>query len=266
MKFVTKFLHAHITWTSIEWKCIKKNTVYLRQANVSFYFDTLAITDTVFTKVKVLSNGPFICDQCGLKCSTRPGFRKHYRCHHGGTKMLCDMCPQSFKLKYLVVRHILQVHLKIHRFVCKECNFKAKAREGLTKHMWIHGPKTECPVCHRFVSNLKIHSLNHVTEKCKFCGFFFKKLYILRHVRRAHTNERNILGQHLQKDRSTPLQYKCQICDFKTCYQNCLMRHIMQHGLRTEWSTCHELVHNMKNHLASHVSENCEICGNILKK
>lgn len=142
----------------------------------------------IFIKVKVLSrNGPFICDTCGSKFVKRYFFKKHVEKHQADSTMTCDFCQRPFSYKPFLLVHIRKAHLKLRTaFECEICKHKTFRKSALQLHMLIHKPKTECNVCSRMVSNLKIHLKTHIKAKCPICSNMYTKSNLHTHLK-VHT-------------------------------------------------------------------------------
>lgn len=120
--------------------------------------------------VKVLQpDGPIICDKCGSKHQNRQSFKDHHLLKHSLKFLFCDLCPESFRKKFLIARHIKKVHLKT-TFDCTTCTYKGTSALNLKNHMFRHGTKIECKICHKMVTNLREHKKLHIKVKCSICG------------------------------------------------------------------------------------------------
>lgn len=139
--------------------------------------------------MKILNrSGPFICDKCGSSFPTRTSFLSHISFHHGPISF-CDLCPRSFVRKTLLSVHMKKDHLKLRPFECHVCSHESSSRGNLKIHMLLHGPKTECQICHKLVSNIKIHLTNHVKVQCSVCCKFCSKASIIYHMK-THRNRK----------------------------------------------------------------------------
>lgn len=116
------------------------------------------------TKVKLLTTkgGAFICDNCGSAYQNRESFSAHFRNYHRSYRRYCDLCPKSFGHKCHLKRHIEHVHLQLIKLECFICNFKCFSERSLKLHLLRHGPKSECNICHKLVTNMKKHLRSHV--------------------------------------------------------------------------------------------------------
>lgn len=144
--------------------------------------------------------GSFICDKCGAKFSTRESLQMHINFHQKAT-MFCDHCPQPFNDKRLLVKHILQHHLRPRKFECSVCSYKAFYDHGLKVHMMRHGPKAECKICHKFVTNMKDHLKSHIKEKCPICSKIYSKNDLSRHMK-THRNRKEKKTTHHESQSS----------------------------------------------------------------
>lgn len=134
---------------------------------------------------KLNENGPFICDHCGLRSSSRHSFLAHtiYCYRRDKIRYHCDLCPRSFYQKRNLIVHMKTIHLNILLFECKVCGHKSSRRTDLTKHMLQHEPKTECQVCHKLVTDIKTHLTFHVKVQCMTCNKFLSRNHISKHIK-----------------------------------------------------------------------------------
>lgn len=130
--------------------------------------------------------GPFICDKCGSTLSSRTSFNVHMRYNHSIATMFCDLCPQSFFRKGLLIQHIERDHLKLRPFECQLCDYKSFGKNGLQLHMFQHSLKTECKICHKLVAKISVHLRIHLKANCPICNKMFSKDNLAIHIRRMH--------------------------------------------------------------------------------
>lgn len=134
--------------------------------------------------VRVLNrNGPFICDNCGSEFSNRYSFQVHNHKKHVGVRRYCDLCPRFFRRKFLIIQHMMSEHMHFSPFECKVCGHKSHSGVNYKKHMLRHGPKTECNICHKFVTNMYNHLQSHAKVECHVCRKCFSKNNLKKHVR-----------------------------------------------------------------------------------
>lgn len=146
-----------------------------------------SIPNFILQPVRALSQkGPFICDLCGLKPSTRASLQSHMYKHKNIARLLCDMCPKSFDLKHILLNHLIRDHLKLFPFECKICDYKTSTRQALKSHMRQHGPKTKCNDCNKMVLNLNHHLRTHAKATCHICGKEVSKSGLRMHMTRMH--------------------------------------------------------------------------------
>lgn len=142
---------------------------------------------SILALLRVLNkNGPFICDNCGLKFSRRKSFRAHRSKHHGSVLVFCDLCPRSFTRKFELADHMKHVHLRLRPFECNVCSYKASTRSYLKIHVLQHDPKAECEICYKLVSNMRFHLRSHDKVKCTICRKFIQRQSLKRHIIQKH--------------------------------------------------------------------------------
>lgn len=155
------------------------------------YFCLRKIIIILYFTAQVLNrSGPFICDICGTKLSSRLSFMLHNRNLHQNTNAyaFCDSCPRSFKRKHILLAHIRKDHLKLSRFECKLCDYKSFYSGGLKSHMLQHSSKIECKLCHKFVANMKSHLRSHKKVECPICKKLLLKMNLRKHMQ-VHTKK-----------------------------------------------------------------------------
>lgn len=165
----------------------------LRAANVSFSFWFCGTwwRTSILATLRVLNrSGSFICDNCGFRFTNRKSFRNHHWQYHRSFSVFCDLCPQSFTIKSSLAIHLKQVHLKLRPYECKICLHKFSSKQSLKTHLLIHGPKIECKICHKLVSNMYHHLKAHEKVKCSVCSKIYSKHNLSSHILRLkHTSK-----------------------------------------------------------------------------
>lgn len=101
---------------------------------------------------------------------------------HRNAAMLCDLCPQSFKEKNLLVKHMQKLHLK-QSFECSKCSYRSYVKGDLKSHMLCHNLKT-CKICSKVFTNLPSHLRTHIMIKCQFCSRLYPKTSIALHLQK----------------------------------------------------------------------------------
>lgn len=137
--------------------------------------------------INLNKNGPFICDKCGSKSLHRSSFISHLQKHRKESSFFCDFCPRSFSLKNSLILHLKRCHLKLRPFDCELCGRKFSSRSDLKTHMLQHGRKTECKICHKFVTNIKKHMRCHIKTKCRICSKIYTQVGLNWHMK-THKN------------------------------------------------------------------------------
>lgn len=150
---------------------------YVFATTISRHFVTFWFFQTVLNR-----KGPFSCDNCGLKFPNRKSFRTH-NVKHRKVVFTCDLCPQSFLFKFDLTNHVEGKHLKLLPFACNICPYKHYSRMSLKSHMKKHGPKAECKICHKFISNMHQHMQYHVNVECKICRCITLKANMKTHMK-----------------------------------------------------------------------------------
>lgn len=133
------------------------------------------------------NKGPYDCDLCESICKSRQSMYSHMKYRHiKAPRWFCDLCPKSFKMKYLLADH-LHSHIKIKYLVCDVCGFKSHRKRYLKGHKLTHEKKSECPVCKKLVTSIRMHMQDvHKKVPCKVCGKKMRKSCLKDHVRKIH--------------------------------------------------------------------------------
>ncbi|CAG7819049.1 unnamed protein product [Allacma fusca] len=195
-------------------------------------------------------NDLYKCPHCPRFMSSNYSLDRHVMLHTGETKLVCEVCGESFRTEYLLKQHEIKAHrkdfpyhceicsqgfirpveVKYHSYThtgnwplkCDICNFGAVNKSRLERHK-LHNhieagaELLSCPTCQKQFANtllLEKHSKRHVEVRahhCSICLSTFKTLRDVRvHIHDVHTDKR----LHL-----------CQLCgaDFKT------IRHLKNH-------------------------------------
>lgn len=127
------------------------------------------------TRPKTVSrNGPFTCDYCGSLTMDRRDFRKHLVNHHiiRDPPLVCKICDAFFTTKSAFISHRKRLHKKVRSdtYACDICGFVTNQKGYIAKHVLTHMTnKTECPICHKFVTVINIHLQGHKTKTCQLC-------------------------------------------------------------------------------------------------
>lgn len=137
-------------------------------------------------------NGPFICDKCGKKLSSRDSFQFHNSSRHSRIKRVysCDLCPRSCGYKCSLKQHIERDHLKLLPFECKDCNFRCFQEGRLKKHVLCHGPKIKCKLCDMLVSNMRTHLQTHDKANCRICKKAVMRNFLKKHIQKQHKSHK----------------------------------------------------------------------------
>jgi zinc finger and BTB domain-containing protein 41 len=100
--------------------------------------------------------GPYTCDICGKISKSRDSMYRHMRYRHCTKPILfCDLCPKSLTIKKDLRQH-MRKHFKFKALTCDVCSYATNRIDALERHKLTH-ERTECPICHNLVANLKDH-------------------------------------------------------------------------------------------------------------
>ena len=187
----------------------------------------------------------------------------------------CDLCDYLTDEKYLLSRHVKNVHSEIKAFVCDKCDFKTTYKYGLKKHeKVVHNDykphKCTYPNCSfkgtANKANLDIHiravHLKIKDHVCDICGYAtVDKHTLLSHKKGVHDGIKDLI---------------CSTCGYVTSYAKALQRHIKvvheakkiePHEISKEFicASCGFGTHNQKNlndHIKRrHESQDDKVCA-----
>ena len=140
--------------------------------------DATQMLETASGKVENKIPYKYICEWCELQTSSKISMKEHRDCEHNG-KFKCRKCNMPFINFTTFVKHKYTKHSAGD---CGNCDFKAKNRSQLKKHISRHhidtskslSPSTPeiCPRCNtKFVSedDLKVHLGECVPVQCDQC-------------------------------------------------------------------------------------------------
>ena len=200
---------------------------------------------------------------------------KQDEANRAGISLKCDRCDYLTDEKYLLARHVKNVHSVIKSFACSKCDFKTTYKYGLDKHV---------KVVHE---NFKPHQCTY--PNCSFKGTANKANLDI-HIRAVHLKVKDHvcdLCGYATVDKHTLLAHKkgvhdgikdliCSTCGYVTSYPKALQRHMKvvhetkklePHELVKDYIcvTCGFATHNQKN-LKDHAKRRHEslddkICG-----
>jgi KRAB domain-containing zinc finger protein len=209
-----------------------------------------------------LKNPEYGCDLCGLKTSKMYKLRQHLK-RHLEPKDECHICHQKFRH---VAKHLREVHTSERKFVCNICGLGFKVRSNLKNHVKIHEKPSECPICHKMLSNMARHLKWHkqtkpLPHKCPQCDKMCStKQAVEQHISRIH--EVRPLGK----------VYTCQTCNLNFIRNRDLRRHAFIHYsgkiFTCEFPNCYEMFKTgpkLQSHKMVHSSDNepvfaCSLC------
>lgn len=141
----------------------------------------------------------------------------------------CGYCSATFAKQEELISH-----LKIHTFICIECDQTFFDDKALASHMTKHTCKRKwvCEFCNKvfqFYSLLEQHSRSHLglkPFKCDKCGKHFSRLFNLKVHKRQHLTNGSFdcpqcskkfshssnLSKHLRQAHATQMTHKCRLC------------------------------------------------------
>ena len=162
------------------------------------YRQKCAVQPSLFKQQQTVHTGgkPYVCTECGYKCTYKWYMVQHSRIHTGEKPYVCTECGDKFTQKSHLVQHS-RIHTGEKPYVCTECGDKFTQKNILVRHSRIHtGEKpyvcTECGDKFTHKSSLVWHSRIHtggilVRKKCG--DTFTNRFNLIRHVGKKCDNK-----------------------------------------------------------------------------
>ena len=161
-------------------------------SKIKILFDEQIIIRTKKIAKKIVES--HVCPHCGISFGMRRKLTVHIsRCKSKPLEMVkCQFCGKDVEKIHLSsheMEHIRSGVLHTCEFCGKELSYKTYVRH-VAKHKKGKPPKKECPICHKFVVDLKPHIQRHDQIRpypCGVCGkTFADKRNVQRHADQSH--------------------------------------------------------------------------------
>lgn len=202
----------------------------------------------------------FKCNQCKKTYSSAKSLKKHkLTCCPASIEddksyNSCSVCNSTFRNKYLLNRHITNVHAPEKRFKCDQCERLFASLVYLNAHKRYHSGERKhiCNLCNKgyiTTSDLYHHKKIHANERayrCQLCPKAFNtssdlhKHKLCVHLDRSHwkyeciyCQKRFPLKTNLDthtKTHTGERNFLCHLCDRKCINLSVLKRHIESHS------------------------------------
>lgn len=207
---------------------------------------------------------PLKCMHCDRKFAEHYRLKSHQRSHTENIKnLLCDFCPNTYRLKETLRRHLIDRHMKYSpEYKCDKCSFTTKAKKYFRKHQKHHNKEFKCPKCSkRFADmfNLKKHLVTHDDNRVKF----------ICHCKESFKTKRG-LEQHQELRHQDGSSFPCNECSYIGKTKVYLKDHQKIHDKKFKCRVCEKMfakLQVLKNHLkyvhekSSNEEETTCFCG-----
>lgn len=196
--------------------------------------------ETYDAHMKIHDDESLVCKICNKRFNYPYTLRNHHLLHHSDDfPFECPHCPQKFKLKRYMTKHVSDKHEgdgvakpKSDLDTCKICDTPYVSKVDLLEHMKeshehvinTHRKATDdsekfaCARCHKVyntVDDFILHVSNHRPKKklvCDHCGNTF--------------NTKSNLNTHVRLKHSTVRPFECDICNKKYALRTLLNQHV----------------------------------------
>jgi len=195
-------------------------------------------------------------------------------------------CDQKFSIRWNMLNHIKQVHLKI-RFKCDQCDYESGQKGTLVRHqLAVHSDGVrylQCPHCpktYKWETDFRRHLEKHtnVKFKCDECQKEFSEKRGLRHhIKVDHLNIKkkcdiegcgfettNVqsLNAHKVRKHAPEKLLKCKFCKYETPRMGDLKRHLKASHLKLKEYRCPhcDFLGSRKDNIKTHMKKQHIIC------
>lgn len=178
------------------------------------------------------------CQICGKDCPDKRSLDRHIEVNHVDQilrkKISCELCDREFNNRSYLLIHVREIHGKGEKkFNCDYCGKKYRLKHLLVNHMVVHFSLVKCKLCDKRIKPLSMKShmehahTKHKPVKCEICQKEFKFKKMLESHMKVHDKKfkcivcektfakRATLLGHLERHRDKTI-YKCDICG-KVC-------------------------------------------------
>ncbi|EAT34137.1 AAEL013592-PA [Aedes aegypti] len=166
----------------------------------------------------------FICDNCGLRCSSKSALRDHMARHQMRLDHKCPYCQRGHNTKADLRNHVRFAHLFNISYPCELCGMTFQRKFSLKEHLLTHSdtynyPCTICDKKFKTNSYLKSHiSVVHerVRLRCSYCPADFERNYKLHN--------------HIENTHGIQVRFVCDVCVLTFQSQEKLDSHRARHN------------------------------------
>nr|CAB3267933.1 ZF(C2H2)-116 zinc finger protein [Phallusia mammillata] len=292
--------NCHLTFASSFALCNHKRFAHLGGFHLCDECGFNAMSKYALVQHRMVAHSDqFLCQICGYSCDNQIDFDMHMTSRHQQS-FVCKSCSSAkqklivkFSSKEELQAHVAAVHPNDKCFFCEHCNYVAKLRHHLTKHMLVHtGEKPYkckfegCGFSTKDHKNLKQHMvMKHrkpgelVCRQCRFVTTNQNEWDVhkaMNHMKVYQCNEcdfksrnsasirRHRLSKHIASDK---MRYPCPQCSYRTNLKESLHKHTLTHAIRDSQFVCvlcHQSFLDRQNtvrHLAEeHPSQTVFLC------
>ena len=213
---------------------------------------------------------PYKCSICEKSFAIELSFKIHLLSHgdivvkkHSKPKTVidCPHCSESFTTTRRVLRHVCEVHPKLHVYFCNECKISFKSKLELDKHIVspFHQDKvrkvTLCPVCKvsclRLTKHMTIKHPNYRPFLCDMCGYSCKTHTKMKIHQLTHLSEKPFQCPHCHKflkskvswsrhvkNHSSEKRFSCAQCNFRSNDSYEYKRHVQRVHSKNMYYDC----------------------------
>ncbi|XP_065082096.1 zinc finger protein 714-like [Ochlerotatus camptorhynchus] len=152
-------------------------------------------TIRMYRRHSLMAHKAFVCDICGLRCSSKTYLKSHMARHLNKFEHVCPYCQKGHNAKSDLRNHIAWNHTNERKYPCEICGLIFRRKPILDEHILTHSDTLNyaCTICgkkFRRNQNLKKHiKVVHdmVRLQCSYCPNTFQTTYKLKdHIESVH--------------------------------------------------------------------------------
>ncbi|XP_065082092.1 zinc finger and BTB domain-containing protein 24-like [Ochlerotatus camptorhynchus] len=221
-------------------------------------------TIRMYQRHSSVAHKSFVCDICGLRCSSKNSLKSHMDRHLNKFEHVCPYCQRGHNTKGDLRNHIKFAHSDDCTFPCKICGLIFRRKTILNKHILSHSDtlNVACKLCdkkfkrnHSLIQHVKIvHDM--IRLPCSYCSNAYQTTYKLK--------------EHIESVHGVQTRFVCDVCVQVFDSQEKLDSHKARHDdpKELECATCLVVfpsADRFDNHMCISYRDDYMCCGRDLR-